>query len=178
MKNIIFGYNLFQYPCLDWPNQKAVGLAWLEKSKFNRSDIQTFFSDRDKMPRFYLEEFVDTFKKELTIFCQDLEAASIEVTDVWFVKYEAGDWHPPHTHSSKGYSGVIYFEYDENIHTPTYFLNMITDPITDKTNYCKPIVYEGDIIIAPSNLLHFTYPNLSNKTRIILGFDMSINQHQ
>lgn len=175
MKNTIFGYNLYQYPCLDWPNQKSVGTSWLEKTNFNRSNLQTFCSDRSHQTQFYREEFINLFKKELTIFCHDLEVNSIEITDVWFVKYENGDWHPPHTHACKGYSGIIYFEYDENLHTSTYFLNPITDPITERTNYCNPIVYEGDIVIAPSNLLHFTYPNLSDKTRIILGFDMTVN---
>jgi hypothetical protein len=174
MKNIIFGYNLYQYPCLDWPNQKSLGLNWLERTTFSRGDIQTFSSDRIHEPQFYCQEFVDLFQKELKIFCQDLKAESIEITDVWFVKYENGDWHPPHTHACKGYSGIIYFEYDETVHTPTYFLNPVTDPITDRTNYCTPIVYEGDIVIAPSNLLHFTHPNLSTKTRIILGFDMTV----
>jgi hypothetical protein len=175
MKNIIFGYNLYQYSCLDWPSQKNQGLEWLEKTIFSRNSDQPFFSDRNNVPQFYRQDFVDTFKKELTLFCQDLEVESVEITDIWFAKYEVGDWHPPHTHSSNGYSGIIYFEYDDIVHTPTYFLNPVTDPITDKTNYCKPTVYEGDIVIAPSNLLHFTYPNLSTKTRIVLGFDMIIN---
>ena len=65
-----------------------------------------------------------------------------------------------------------YLEYDEDEHTGTYFVNPVTDPITDLTNYSLPNVHEGAIVIVPSNVLHFTYPNKSNKIRIVMGFDI------
>lgn len=176
MKNTIFGTKLYQYPCLDWNKQKKVIQSWVEKTEFKTGKDQPFYSDRVNGEQFYQQEFVDTFKEELTVFKTELSVNFIEITTVWLVKYEKGDWHPPHTHGSKGYSGVIYVEYDENEHTPTYFINSTTDPVTDRTNYVRPNMFEGDIVIAPSNILHFTYPNTSDKARMILGFDMNIGQ--
>jgi hypothetical protein len=170
MKNKMFQTTVYQYAINDWEEKKKRLLALLDPTKYQSNE--SFQSDRKNSNNSYLDEFVNNIQTELEIFRQELNVPELFVTDVWSVKYNTGDFHPPHTHSSIGYSGILYLDYDETEHTGTYFVDTITDPVTDQTNYSLPNVHEGSIVIVPSNVLHFTYPNKSKKTRIIIGFDI------
>jgi len=71
-----------------------------------------------------------------------------------------------------GYSGIIYLDYDETLHSPTYFINPVNNPITDQTEIKKIQASEGLMIIVPSNILHYTLPNNSHTIKTIIGFDL------
>ena len=171
MKNSIFPNYLYQYGSEDWLEQKKVIKQWVDNAQYKKDHHQTFLSDREDQHQNYLKEFGKLYNKELNKFANEL-GRTIELTDAWLVKYEKEDWHPPHTHGSTGFSGILFYEYDENEHTAPLFIDPINDQFSDRTNYVIPKVYEGDIVISRSNILHFTYPNKSEKERIILGFDM------
>jgi hypothetical protein len=170
MKNILFQIPIYQYSVLAWAEKKKRLLSLLDSEKFKYCD--TFLSDRRQNSNVYLKDFTDIIQPELENFRLDLGLGTIFVTDVWTVTYKTGDFHAPHTHSSSGYSGVLYLDYDQEEHTGTCFVNSITNPITDLTDGARPQVQEGDIVLTPSNVLHFTYPNKSIKDRTIMGFDI------
>jgi quercetin dioxygenase-like cupin family protein len=170
MKNILFQIPVYQYSVLAWTEKKKRLLSLLDSEKFKYCD--TFLSDRSQNSNVYLKDFTDIIQSELENFRLDLGLGTIFVTDVWTVTYKTGDFHAPHTHSSSGYSGVLYLDYDQEEHTGTCFVNSITNPITDLTDGARPQVQEGDIVLTPSNILHFTYPNKSTKDRTIMGFDI------
>jgi len=170
MKNIMFQTQVYQYAVSNWEEKKQRLLALIDHTRFEYNEC--FTTDKKDSANRYLSDFVDIIKDQISIFKQELEVSTLNITDVWTVRYKTGDFHPVHTHSSSGYSGILYLEYDEQEHTGTCFVNPITDPITDLTNYSLPNVHEGAIVIAPSNVLHFTYPNMSEKTRLIMGFDL------
>lgn len=173
MKNSIFPNYLYQYGSEDWSNQKQEIMTWVDNAVFQRDEHQCFNSDRATNNQSYLKIFEQMYFNELTKFANEL-GRKFNIKDIWLVKYGKGDWHPPHTHGSTGFSGILFVSYDETKHTAPLFIDPINDQFTDRTNYIVPTVYEGDIVIARSNLLHFTYPNLSEDERIILGFDMNL----
>lgn len=170
----MFQTQVYQYAVDNWEEKKHQLLALIDHTKFQYN--ASFHTDRKASANSCLGNFVDIIEAQLAMFQQDLGVSQLVVTDVWSVKYQTGDFHPVHTHSSRGYSGVLYLEYDELEHTGTYFVNPITDPITDLTNYSLPNVHEGALVIAPSNVLHFTYPNKSNKIRLVMGFDINLKK--
>jgi hypothetical protein len=170
MKNTMFENLVYQYGITDWENKKNEILKFINKSNFQRDT--SFETDRKLSNNSYLSAFSEIFKEEIDNFRKELEVPNLKITNVWSVNYHRGDFHPPHTHSSSGYSGIIYLDYNEDIHTGTYFVNSITDPITDLTMYSVPTVHEGALVIAPSNVLHFTYPNNSDIIRSVIGFDV------
>lgn len=170
MKNVLFQTVYYQYSIPGWKEKKKHLISAIDYKKFQH--YESFETDRKHNSNSYLEEFATIFQTELDCFRSELALDKIYLTDVWSVRYATGQFHAPHTHSSFGYSGVLYLDYVENEHTGTYFINSITDPITDLTNGFSPNVREGDIVIAPSNILHFTYPNISKKDRLIVGFDI------
>jgi quercetin dioxygenase-like cupin family protein len=170
MKNVMFQTLVYQYAVNDWEEKKHSLQALIDHSKFQ--DNGSFETDRTDNKNGYLNQFVSIIQPQLAMFQEELGVTEAFITDVWTVKYKHGDFHPAHTHSSHGYSGVLYLEYDDDEHSGTYFVNPTTDPVTDLTNYSLPTVHEGAIVIVPSNVLHFTYPNKSNKIRIVMGFDL------
>lgn len=170
MKNTLFQIPCYHYSIQLWPEKKEKLFSLLDNEKFIYCD--KFFSDRSRNSNVYLKDFTDIIQIELEHFRNEIGVNTIFITDVWTVKYKTGDFHAPHTHSSSGYSGVLYLDYDQQEHTGTCFINSITNPITDLTDGFTPQVCEGDIVLTPSNVLHFTYPNQSTKKRIIMGFDI------
>lgn len=164
--------SVYQYNVADWSEKKSKIKEFIKHGRFQR--MERFYSDRGQ--NYYLPEFKEIFSSELEQFRLELNVPALELLSVWCVKYQKGDWHVPHTHSSSGYSGVLYLDYDDDEHTGTYYLNPITNPITDETDIGCPYAYEGCMTIVPSNVMHFTHPNTSDKIRSIIGFDMKFNR--
>ena len=87
-----------------------------------------------------------------------------------------GDHQTIHNHKSWGFSGILYVDYDPEVHTPTCFVAPWQDPRTDTTSLAYPQdVKEGTLIIAPSYTLHFVHPNRVRKPRTIMSFDLLPN---
>jgi len=163
---------VYQYQVSDWDAKKTNIKKYIDDNKFTRLDK----FDCDKGNNNYRKEFSEIFHNELECFASEIHVSHIDITSVWCVKYQKGDWHIPHTHSTFGFSGVLYLDYDEQLHTGTFFINQITNPITDETDISYPTVKEGTITIAPSNVLHYTQPNQSDKIRSIIGFDLKLGR--
>ena len=166
---------VYQYAVTDWEIKKSKILNLIKEDNFVRND--SFLTDRELSAHSYLNSFKDIFSHELEMFKHELGVAEMFLTNVWSAKYETGDFHPIHTHSSTGFSGVLYLNYDEDEHTGTYFVNSQTNPVTDLTDYSLPNVHEGAMVIVPSSVLHFTFPNKSLLTRQIIGFDIKFEKH-
>jgi hypothetical protein len=173
MKNTIFETYTYQYPIENWAEKKKQIGQYIKEENFIRNEF--FLTDRKNANNNYLDHFADIFKDEILKFKLDLGVKEIYITNVWSVKYATGDFHPVHTHSSTGYSGILYYNYNEDEHTGTYFVNSQTDPITDLTNYSLPTVHEGQMSITPSSVLHFTFPNTSINERQVIGFDLKFS---
>ena len=140
-------------------------------STINDNDILNFCSDRSNY-RNYSNDFLSIFKDELEEFGQELKLESFKIEDVWTVEYHTGQYHSIHTHGNGNLSAVLYFDQDEIEHSSTHFV-VGTDYITNTTEIVSPLVKEGEIIIFPSHILHFTTPNNSKKTRRIISFDIT-----
>ena len=168
MRNLIFPMYAYQYGVIDWDLKKNKIIEQIDENLFVRNP--SFFSDRQNSKK-YLPHFLEIFEDELNLFRNEIQA-EITVSEVWTVLYKTGDFHPTHNHSSQGFSGILYLDYDEEEHDGTYFINSNADPITDLTNYALHPTHEGAMIIVPSRLLHFTYPNKSLKDRRVIGFDI------
>lgn len=161
-----------QFLIENWDVRKQEILKYIDLSKLIKPENQGFYSDRHTNNNSYADIFFKLFQKELQMFREEIGVASFEVKDVWTAEYRKGDWHPPHTHGSSGYSGVLYLDYDMDEHTPTYFIDPQPHPIHETTTIKFPMAMEGVMTIVPSSLVHFTYPNSSEKIRRIIGFDL------
>ncbi len=171
MKAPLFEFPSYQYSINDWEFKKKGLLNRINKSKFIRTDLQTFETDRQTNNKSYVNYCATFLKSEFNEFCQEA-GVTCQMTDAWCVKYQKGDYQTVHNHRGWGFTGILYVEYDEKVHTPTKFVAPWQDPRTDTTSLAyAPNVKEGIIFIAPSWALHFVEPNQSRKQRVVVVFD-------
>ena len=104
----------------------------------------------------------------------DIYEVSLEIVTSWFEKAAKGRCHSAHNHGSSGLSAVCFIEFDKNYHSPTVFVN--PDTASDQLNFVPPHIDEGSLIVFPSNIIHFTEPNSSDKERIILSFNLVVDR--
>ena len=172
MKKFLFEYPCYEYIVDDWQLKKRDILRKIENKNFIRTDLQNFETDRFNNNREYLAFFEELILPELQEFCLESQT-SCRMTDCWTVKYKKGDYQNTHNHRSWGFSGVLYLQYDPEVHTPTYFICPWQDPRMDTSSFSYPKkLTEGTILIFPSQTLHFVNPNQSEKERIIISFDL------
>ena len=158
----------------DWDSKKAKLKALLRESDFERRDLAQFETDRHLNGNRYVKDFCQIFNTELNRFGMEMGLTELEVISTWAVRYGRDDYHSVHNHRSTGYSGILYVDFDEEEHTPSVHISPWNNPVSDMTDYSVPRAIEGTMIFVPSNVLHFTRPNQSDKIRSIVAFDMEI----
>jgi hypothetical protein len=158
----------------DWDRKKAELGTLLRDSEFERRDFARFLTDRHQNYNRYAQQFCNIFDQELNRFGIDIGASTLKISAIWAVRYERGDYHTVHNHRSTGYSGILYVDYDGDVHTPSVHVAPWNDPLTDATALAAPSVREGTMIFVPSSVLHYCRPNESDKLRQIVAFDMEV----
>ena len=180
MKAPLFEFPSYQYEVSDWEFKKKGLLNRINKSKFVRTELQTFETDRQTAGKQYVHYLQDFLKDILWEFCKEAKV-TCGMTDAWCVRYQKGDHQTIHNHRGWGFSGVLYVEYDPKVHTPTCFMAPWQDPRRDTTILQYPQhVKEGSVIISPSFTHHFVHPNNSKKPRTVISFDLlpKLPEHQ
>ena len=172
MKEPLFEFPSFRYDIDDWEFKKKGLLNRINKSKFVRTELQTFETDRRTAGKTYVHYLQEFLRDILFEFCKEAQV-TCSMTDAWCVRYQKGDQQTIHNHRGWGFSGVLYVEYDPKIHTPTCFMAPWNDPRSDTTSLMFPQnVKEGTVFIAPSFTHHFVHPNKARKQRTVISFDL------
>ena len=180
MKAPLFEFPSYKYVIKDWEFKKKGLLSRINKSKFQRTNLQTFETDRQTCEKSYVRYLEEFLRPELFEFCQEAKV-TCGLTDAWAVKYQKGDQQTIHNHRGWGFSGILYVEYDPKVHTPTRFVAPWNDPRSDTTSLATPSnVKEGTLFIAPSWALHYVNPNKTRKQRTVVVFDLlpELPEHQ
>jgi len=174
MRSVLFDIPVFSYTVQNWKSKKTQITEWLDKTTLSRPQRGHFYSDREfsRYNKFYAKGFADLLHFELKSFKDEVELPSLSMVDVWFVEYEKGDFHVPHTHRSVGFSGILYVNFNKEEHPSTTFIQPWPGIFEDETIMKNVEAQEGTVLIVPSNLLHFTEPSKSDQKRTIMGFDL------
>ncbi|MEC7858378.1 MAG: putative 2OG-Fe(II) oxygenase [Bacteroidota bacterium] len=175
MRAPIFKYPSYRYEVDDWEFKKKGLLSRINEQKFIRTDLQKFETDRQTNNGVYIKYFQEFLQSTFLEFANEVQF-NYSITDAWCVKYKKGDHQTIHNHRGWGFSGILYVEYDSEVHTPTCFMAPWQNPINDMTilSY-PPFVKEGIIFITPSFTHHYVEPNESDKERIVIAFDLIPN---
>jgi hypothetical protein len=136
----------------------------------NKVNLQEFYTNRQGERQNLLQAFCPIVQEEIEQLTNDIEM-DLAVTNVWSVSYQKGDYHSPHNHSGIGLSAIMYLDLPEG--TPgTLFLQPWNDWLTDTSQYGEVFVEEGDIVIVPSFVVHYTKPNITDDVKRIIAWDM------
>jgi len=95
------------------------------------------------------------------------------VDRAWSVTYDKEHYHVPHNHSSKGYSGIIYLQMKKDSPRTTYIQPWNNEK--DESVLYSPEVKQGDIMIVPQFLTHYTEPNKTFFKKRIISFDFKLD---
>ena len=160
----IFKIEFFKIKCIDFKNKKKKLEKVLER--YPEMPQANFGSNRDKCS--INTEFREIFKDEFSLIRAKFNS-KILLQRVWSVVYHKGDYHVPHNHSSTGYSGILYL--DMKLESPRTTYIQPWNNQEDKSVLYTPSVNEGDIMIVPQFLMHYTTPNPIKFKKRILSFD-------
>jgi len=161
------------YKANNWYQKKQQILNCIDFSLLKRQEMNAFETDLHDTNNSYRDSFLEIFSQEMQEFGKEIGVDSFTVEKIWTVEYKKNDFHDAHTHSRSNFTGILYLDFIPQEHSPTFFIFNQIDPITKKTliNYPRDID-EGDILIVPSDLLHYTRPNTSNLSKRVVSFDI------
>lgn len=166
MKKLAFSVSIYQYKVQNWNTKKKQLLNLFHRFPHKRHDnvITSFFDSKIKTN--IISEEIELFKRDVGL------KINLSPSNFWFQEYNQNMNHSVHNHGTGGFSSVCFIEYNKNYHKPTTFISPFEDHITGGLKEYIPDVEEGNIIFFPSNLLHYAPVNLSNKSRIIMSFNL------
>ena len=174
MKHPFFDYPTFKYKVSDWDFKKKGLLKRIKDDRLVRDSRDFYNTDRPTNENSYVNFLSDLLHPQLEEFYNESKCRC-SMTDAWAVRYDKGDHQTAHCHRAWGFSGVLYVNFDSEVHTSTYFIRPWLDRC-GQTYIATPPAEEGVMYIFPSSLLHFVIPNKSNKKRMIVSFDLLPNE--
>ncbi len=137
---------------------------------------QEFATNRQINRSGLVEKFTSIMNEEVKAFSQEIKQ-DFAIHEIWSISYEKGDYHAPHNHSSWGLTGILYLDLPKDSPVTIYiqpWQNLENDNMSSRE---IPIV-EGDIVIVPSFIIHFTKPNKLNSKKRIISWDMKMLENQ
>ena len=152
---------LNQYPCVSAKNQN-----FLSNRAKSSSEIKAGF----------IQEVVNIFKDPLREFVQEVKH-NLQITAAWATSYKKGMDHVLHSHSNCILTGVVYVDFNPKLHQGTAFKQPFNQ--FDSANVCflKLKTTEGDMIIVPSSIEHFSPVNNSSKRKTVIVLDLIVAEH-
>ena len=136
------------------------------------SHVQEFATNRQSDRSGLAEQFSSIMSEEMEDISKSIQK-SFAIPEIWSVSYSKGDYHAPHNHSSIGLTGILYLDLPKDSPVTTY-IQPWQDYVIDVVITNDLPIVEGDIIIVPSFVLHFSKPNKSNSKKRIISWDMKI----
>jgi hypothetical protein len=168
IKNI-FQIQSIKHSIENWNVKKNKFVKDIKNLKFIKKE---FVTSRNVKQKINLNKiFKNNFETELNLLEKTVNN-KINLKNVWVVHYEKYQEHIIHNHGNSGLGGIIYLNYDEKIHEPTRYLMPLNDLINENSLIYNEQVKEGDILIMPSLINHYSPFNKSEKIRSIIGFDL------
>ena len=163
----IFNIEFFKIKCCNFKNKKKALIK--ELKKYPEMPFPNFYSNKNKSQ--LSEAFTKIFKDEFNLIRTKYNCP-ITLYNTWSVTYKKGNYHVPHNHGSIGYAGILYLDMHKDS-PPTTYIQPWSDE-NDQTKLYKPPVEEGDLMIVPQFLMHYTEPNKIKFKKRIVSFDFKL----
>jgi len=168
----LFEVPMWSLPSINFKKKKEQLVKLLKNYPEKRTGIQNFTTNRQS-PRPNLKEaFTNIYEEELGMLVESVKA-DVAIEDIWSVSYKKGDYHSPHNHGTIGYAGILYLDFPEGSQ-PTNYIQPWQNITSDTTLFNTLPVKEGDIVIVPKFVNHFSPPHKGKKQKRIISWDMII----
>jgi len=175
IKESLFNIPYWKIQTINFEEKKKELTKLLESyPEEKRNGEQSFSSNRHTDRAGFAEPFSLIMNEELKAFAIEIET-DFMIAEIWSANYGKGDYQHVHNHSSTGLSGILYLDLPKDSPV-TFYLQPWNDIIDDTVLYLTVPVVEGDIVIIPSFVMHFSEPNKSNSKKRIMSWDMKIKK--
>ena len=149
--------------------QEKKKLIKKELKKYPEKRFENFYSNRgnNKISGDLLKIFQEEFEQVSKHYGQLLNFYG-----AWSASYDKGDYHIAHNHGSVGHAGIIYLDMHKKSPATCYLQPWNND--RDRSVIYEPPVKEGDIVVVPQHIVHFTRPNPVSFKKRIISFDFKL----
>ena len=172
IEETLFRIHYWTIPTLNFSEKKKTLTTLLKGYPEKRHGMQTFATNRQSDRSNLAEAFANICGEELNMLSQKIKK-DIQIEDIWSVSYKRGEYHTPHDHGSVGLTGILYLQMDNKAGV-TQYIQPWNDWYSDRTIYYPLPVQEGQIVVLPKFIRHFTEPSKSAKLKRIISWDMKI----
>ena len=175
MKQPITTDIIYIYKVKNWLSIKSILKSVVEdtlKTHRNEGQLNDYYSDRGNR-RNYTNDIIKVLTDTLKEVTKDLKVENLAIQDCWTVSYKEGGFQSPHAHQESTFSACLYLDLTNNQKGTRFILSNYSAE-TKGTLLYTPSVEEGSLIVFPSHLLHFTTPNLEEKEKTTICFDIKI----
>ena len=168
----LFNIPMWRLPTLNFKKKKKDLEKLVKAYPERKHGLQTFYTNRQKERTGFGAAFSNILAEPFEMFSKRV-SKNIVISDIWSVSYKKGDYHTVHDHGSIGLAGILYLNMPKDAPV-TQYVQPWNDFQTDRTIYLPLPVREGDIVITPKFIRHFTEPSKSKKTKKIISWDMTL----
>jgi uncharacterized protein (TIGR02466 family) len=116
----------------------------------------------------------------------DLNSQSVKIKSMWAIINSQGAWNQKHHHSNSDISAAYYVDAHDNCGDIVFYdprpARVYKHPIAIKPNNLNATVNSikpepGLLVLFPSYLEHSVNPNMSDKKRIVISFNLSLEKN-
>ena len=168
----LFDIPFWKIQIINFKKKKKELIKILESYPEEKKEPTEFFANRQTDRSGLIEQFASIMNQELEVFSKEIMEDFV-ITETWSVSYVQGDYQLPHNHSSMGLTGILYLDLPKDS-PETVYIQPWNNYENDTIQYFSLSITEGDIVIVPSFILHFSRPNKSEETKRIISWDMKI----
>jgi uncharacterized protein (TIGR02466 family) len=135
------------------------------------------------------KNFISGIKKNINFALNDmnwdLNKQSVSINNLWAIINEKGAWNQKHHHSNSDLSAAYYVCAHENCGDIVFYdprpAPVYKSPIAKSPNNLNATVNSikpeaGMLVLFPSYLEHSVNPNLSDKKRIVISFNINLEK--
>ena len=171
-KRSLFDIPFWQIQIINFEEKKKELIKLLESYPEEKKGMQEFATNRQSDRTGLADQVSSIIREEVVAFSKEIKK-DFTIYDIWSVSYDKGDNQSPHNHSSIGLSSILYLDLPKDS-SDTFYIQPWNDYETDTVQYALVPIAEGDIVIVPSFILHFSKPNKSDSKKRIIAWDMKI----
>ena len=168
----LFNIPYWKIQTINFKKKKKELAMLLESYPEEKKGLQEFATNKQSNRSGLIEEFASIMNEEMSGLSNEIKK-DFAIIDIWSVSYAQGDYQISHNHSSTGLSGILYLNLPKDS-PKTVYTQPWNDYETDTVQYKVISIAEGDIVIVPSFVLHFSNPIKSNSKKRIISWDMKI----
>ena len=194
--HLFFSTPIWASKILDYENINQMMLLYITELQKNDPEGITksnfkgwhskYFNMKDEQPKNFVEAIKPNINIALEEMAWDVTNQSVKIQGVWAIINEKNAWNQKHHHSNSDLSGAYYVSAHENCGDIVFYdprpAPVHKHPISKFPNELNATRREikpepGMLILFPSYLEHSVRANLSDKKRIVISFNLTLEKN-